>query len=914
MVNHKNPTKRRQKKSVIHASRNVRLSFWTAVLWGLVLFALLSSLSPPLRASDAAVLGTRTDSDGAPVISVRPFAGTVGETLVVVGGADSEDEPFALSGGEIRLTDAVSLFEKDAQGNLRPVSTQLKLPAPTAFGVGVTTDLGLLLVGGRTPDGVTTRCRLLTRNPLDGVFALETFPDYPTPIAHAQGALFENRVYIAGGLVPAADETLAPTDRVYSLDLSRRGAPDWGWTSEPNLPSPRFDAPLAVQNRNDERKGLFLFGGRAVAQNSREKAETPKTVGTPEMAETSESAVIDLSDAFGFVPGDDAWRTVDVNFPDEESDRGACSPIPFSIPAIASGTTHLLFFGGAGAKTQDSGMVGIRAYNVITNRLFSLGEMAAPLSPGTAAVRWGSDYLSVGGGKDGTIRRVDIQKRRNRLGVTNIVVIAVYFAVLAWMGYYFSKRQKGTEDYFRGGERVPWWAVGVSLFGASLSAISYMAVPAKSYMTNWELIFLSSAYLWAAPILTLFFIPRLRRYRLTSAYEYLEKRFNVVVRALGSGIFIAFQIVRMAIMLFLPAIAINVVTNFDILTCIILVGAVSVVYTMFGGIEAVIWTDVLQVFILMGGIVLAVAIVSFHLDGGFWDILRVGWEDRKFHCADFPFVWNRPTIWVILASSFFIFIVPFSSDQTMVQRYFVGKGNPDTVRGLWTFACLTLPGTALLFFLGTAFYVFYKANPTAASVLLDNNDSLLPWFVITQMPPGVSGLLIVAILAASMSSLSASMNSIAAAWTVDFHQRILKFPESTAMWTARSSTLVSGALAIFLAVAMATWDIGSFWDEYNRLLGLVTSSLAGIFFLGLLSRRANTLGAITGLVLSFLFQIYVVNHRLVYILLYSGTGFVSAIVFGYLASLLFGRAAPKRDDPERRLDGRPLDDESGPPA
>ena len=878
--------------------RNVRLSFLKAALGGLFLLGALLSFSPPLWASDASVFGTRTDSEGAPIMSVRPFAGTADGNLIAAGGADSEVSPLAPSGGGIRFTDAVSVFEKDARGNLRPLSTELKLPAPTAFGTGVSTDAGFLLVGGQTPDGLTARCHLITRSPIDGAFTLEALPDYPMPTARAQGAFFENRVYIAGGLVPAADgKSLTPTDRVYSLDFLQKGKPDWGWTPQPNLPTPRFDAPLAVQNRNDERKGLFLFGGRTTAPKTREMNETP------------ESVVTDLTDAFGFVPGDDAWRSIDVAFPEDESERAECSPVPFSIPAIASGTTHLLFFGGAGEKTDAGETVGVRAYNVITNRLFSLGEIRVPLSSGAAAVRWGSDYILVGGDADGTIQRVDIQKRRNRLGAVNIIVIAAYFAVLAYMGYYFSKRQKGTEDYFRGGARVPWWAVGVSLYGASLSAISYMAVPAKSYMTNWELLFLSSAYLWAAPILTVFFIPRLRQYHLTSAYEYLEKRFSVVVRALGSGIFIAFQIVRMAIMLFLPAIAINVVTNFDILTCIILVGAVSVVYTMFGGIEAVIWTDVLQVFILLGGILLALVIVSFHLDGGFWDILRVGWEDRKFHCADFSFAWNEPTLWVILASSFFIFIVPFSSDQTMVQRYFVGKGNPDAVRGLWTFAWLTLPGTCLLFFLGTAFYVFYKANPAAASVLLDNNDSLMPWFVITQMPAGVSGLLIVAILAASMSSLSASMNSIAAAWTVDFHQRILKFPESTAMWTARSSTLVSGALAIFLAVAMATWNIGSFWDEYNRLLGLVTSSLAGIFFLGLLSRRANTLGAIAGLVLSFLFQVFVVSHHLVYILLYSGTGFVSAIVFGYLASLFFAWAAPKRDVKARRSVGRSQSDQ-----
>lgn len=710
---------------------------------------------------------------------------------------------------------------------------------------------GGALVGGFDLAAPSVQAFLISRDSETSEWSLQPLPDYPFATSLTQVTLWGTKLFAAGGIF-STDTGTRLSDAVYSLDLSSEGKPDWGWVEEKDfrLPTPRYSVSLAVQIRRDGQKGLFIFGGK------------------DETGLLTDAWQINLQQKNG-------WEPIEPDFEGAVDDGTS-----YLSPAVASGTTHIIFWGTDGEKESE-----LRAYNVITNRFFSLGQMDKKVSSVSAAAHSNGEFAAVG--SDSEIIPLNLHLRRNRLGSLNITVITLYFLLMAGMGWFFSRRQKGTDDYFKGGERVPWWAVGISLYGAALSAISYMSVPAKSYMTNWELIFLSSAYIWGAPIITWFFIPRMRKYNLTSAYEYLEKRFHLSIRTLGSLIFIAFQVVRMAVMLFLPAIAINVVTNFDILTCIILVGVVSIVYTMFGGIEAVIWTDVLQVVILMGGLILSLAVISCRLDGGFWEILQIGWAERKFQCANLEFCWTKPTIWVILTSSLFLFLVPLSSDQTMVQRFFVGKGDDDAAKGVWTLALITLPGTCLLFFLGTAFYVFYKAHPEACSVFLENNDALLPWFMITQLPAGFSGLLIVAILAASMSSLSASMNSIATAWTVDFHRRLFRFSEKSELRVARLSTLFSGTLAVLLAAAMVTWDIGSFWDEYNRLLGLVTSSLAGIFFLGLLTKRANTAGALTGLLLSFLLQLYVMYKTNVYILLYSGTGFLSAIVFGYGASLFF---------------------------
>ena len=159
------------------------------------------------------------------------------------------------------------------------------------------------------------------------------------------------------------------------------------------------------------------------------------------------------------------------------------------------------------------------------------------------------------------------------------------------MGYFFSRRQKNTNDYFKGGGRIPWWAAGMSIFGTALSAITFMAIPAKTFATDWSYFMLNMTIILVAPIIVFLFIPFYRKLNVTTAYEYLEVRFNLAVRLIGSFSFILFQIGRMGVVLFLPSIALNVVTGIDIFVCIALMGFVSLVYTMMGGIEAVIWTD-----------------------------------------------------------------------------------------------------------------------------------------------------------------------------------------------------------------------------------------------------------------------------------------------------------------------------------
>lgn len=477
-----------------------------------------------------------------------------------------------------------------------------------------------------------------------------------------------------------------------------------------------------------------------------------------------------------------------------------------------------------------------------------------------------------------------------KLSLLNIVVMVLYFGILLGMGYYFSRRQKGTEDYFRGGGRVPWWAAGLSLVGTGLSAITYMSVPAKSYFTDWSYFLLNFGTLWVVPIVVLFYVPCFRKMNLTSAYEFLEKRFNLALRLFGSSFFILFQLGRMAIVMFLPSLALSVVTGINIYAAILMVGVVSLVYTFYGGVEAVVWTDVLQVFILMGGAVLILLIAIFRTDGGMTTLISVGMAEDKFRMIDPAFDLTKPSIWVILSTSVFTYLTMYTADQSLVQRYFITKDEKDAVRGIWTNGWIAIPTTLLFFLIGTALYVFYQQNPDAMnSIVEESNDSLLPWFIISQMPDGISGLLIVGIFAAAMSSLSASMNSVATAYTVDFHERLhFRFGLSS-MTTARIVTLLSGTIGIGLALAMAIWNVQSLWDEYNRILGLIISGLGGLFFLGVVTKRANGPGAICGIIASVIVQFVLGYFHCVHLLFFSTTGFVSCVVIGYLSSFMFSK-------------------------
>lgn len=477
----------------------------------------------------------------------------------------------------------------------------------------------------------------------------------------------------------------------------------------------------------------------------------------------------------------------------------------------------------------------------------------------------------------------------------DIIVIILYFAALLCIGVFFSKRQKNANDYFKGGERIPWWAAGLSLFGTALSAITFMAIPAKALSTDWSYMLFNVGIVLVAPVIMFIFIPFFRKLDITTAYQYLEIRFNLLIRVICSLAFIIFQVGRMGVVLFLPAIAINIVTGFNIFLCIALMGVFSILYTRMGGIEAVVWTDALQVVILLGGAIFAIFHIVAQIPGGWSETMTIAIDCSKLNLGDCSFDFTNPTVWTVLIATCFTNLTMYGTDQSMVQRYLTTSSKKAAQKSVLTNALLTIPATIIFFFIGTVLFVFYKTYPTELSPAMENVDAVFPYYIYTKLPKGLIGLLISGIFAAAMSTLSGSMNSAATAFEVDIRPKL--FPKSVMAtgaddkrWElkrAKRTTMIIGVLSLLFAFLMATWDINSLWDEFNTILGLILGSMGGLFFLGMVTKRANAKGALIGMVVSIIVQALVARYTPVYLLLYTTVGFVTCFVVGYVASLFF---------------------------
>jgi SSS family transporter len=389
------------------------------------------------------------------------------------------------------------------------------------------------------------------------------------------------------------------------------------------------------------------------------------------------------------------------------------------------------------------------------------------------------------------------------------------------------------------------------------------------------------------PVVMKFFIPFYRKLNVTSAYEYLEKRFSYTSRIAASLLYVLLQLGRMGIVILLPSIALMLVTGINVMLCILLIGAISIFFTVKGGIEAVIWVEVIQVLILAGGALLCLFYIPFQINdfSGSLQSLQVA---DKLKVFDFRFDIKEPTLWVVLIGGLAIQLVTYGTDQTTVQRYLTTKDEKESVKSLKIGAWLTLPSTIVFFSIGTLLFLFFQQHPQEVNYTLQNQDNIFPWYIVSQLPPGVSGLLIAGIFAAAMSSTEASMNSVATLLTTDIYRKVNPaVTEKQTLFFARICTLLIGLFATGIALYMADRGVSSLWDKFNTILGLFTGTIGGMFVLGIFTERANSIGVTLGMVSSFITQLLLQQYTEVHFLLYAFTGHASCVIFGYAFSLVF---------------------------
>ncbi len=475
------------------------------------------------------------------------------------------------------------------------------------------------------------------------------------------------------------------------------------------------------------------------------------------------------------------------------------------------------------------------------------------------------------------------------------LVIAAYLAAMLGVGWYCYNRESradgSTTDYFLAGRDVPWWAAGLSLYATGTSAISFIAIPALSFRTNW--LYLSQQVIGVFGLLFVAYkiIPVIRRLNLISIYHYLEIRFHPSIRLMSSALTILFQLVgRLSIVLYLPALAIASVTGADVVLCIVLMGIVTTLYTLVGGMKAVIWTDVIQVFVMVGGALFAIGYVIHGIDGGFSSLLAVAHENNKTQLFDFSWDFATPTIWAIILVVM-TDVPTWPKEQVMMQRVLATRNDKEARSSVLTLAFAIIPGSFLFYSIGTALFAFYKSHPDRLNPLIDT-DATFPVFIAAELPIGITGLIIAGLFAASMSTLSSGLNSIATLSSVDFYERLVKSASpAKSLRLAYLVTIIAGVISTSVAVLFTAYDIKSMFDAMLQLTAILGGGFAGTYALGLFTRRANWQGALIGTAASVACAVLLRVH--VSPILLNPASIASCMIVGYTASWFF--PAPQQD-------------------
>ena len=513
------------------------------------------------------------------------------------------------------------------------------------------------------------------------------------------------------------------------------------------------------------------------------------------------------------------------------------------------------------------------------------------------------------------------------------IVLAVYLLAMVAVGASFYKGQKTTKDFFLAGRSMSWLPVGLSVVATLFSAISYMAIPSgiqRYGVIKWagaSMVFL------CIPIVANVFMPFYSRMQLYSAYEYLERRFDVAVRCLASGLFILWRIVWMSLAVYASALALWAATGCPVPlpVIIIILGVFATAYTFLGGMKAVIWTDVIQFVVLFGGMALASLLIISHVDGGVAGIFGAMRDAGKLSLiGTIPemegttsfmqkvaayFGTSEATLMGVLFASFVGHVSFYCVDQATVQRYFSARSLGDAKKAFWVNALANVSIHTCLTFLGMALFAYFAVNPHPESVAGTpfKTDWGYPYFIATAMPAGVAGLLIAALYAATMSSVDSGINSCCTAFWVDFWQRLVKGKvkpgetdgeeneahEHQQLTIARIMTVVFGGIAVlFGCLIAASKDVADIIVLTSKLVNALCGPMFAIFLLGLFSRRARPLGVCIGALASLLLTYTFVFDKInVLLRLYgfrlnflwpSTVGLVVGLVVGYLASLIEG--------------------------
>ncbi|WP_439132703.1 sodium:solute symporter, partial [Polaribacter sp.] len=424
------------------------------------------------------------------------------------------------------------------------------------------------------------------------------------------------------------------------------------------------------------------------------------------------------------------------------------------------------------------------------------------------------------------------------MNTIDIIVFFIYIAGIALFGGSFFKKNKTSSSYTLGNKDIPSWVVTMSIFATFVSSISYLALPGNAFQSNWNALVFSLSLPIATLIAVKYFVPLYRKINSPSAYTFMEQRFGAWARIYVSLCYLLTQLMRIGTILYLLALTLNAITGWDITTIIIFTGLIVAVYSMLGGITAVLWTDAIQGVILIIGAFACIGFIFYNMPEGPSQIFNIANENDKFSLGSFDLDLSKPTFWVVLIYGVFINLQNYGIDQNYVQRYMVLKSDKEAQKSALIGGLIYLPISALFLFIGTSLFAYYNSAEVLPDTLQDISkaDRVFPHFIVNALPPGLTGLMIASIFAAGMSTISTSFNSSATVFLTDYYNKYFKkdATDKKRMQVLYISSVIISIIGIAIAIAMI--NVKSALDAWWKLSSIFSGGMLGLFLLGIFSK------------------------------------------------------------------------------
>ena len=509
------------------------------------------------------------------------------------------------------------------------------------------------------------------------------------------------------------------------------------------------------------------------------------------------------------------------------------------------------------------------------------------------------------------------------LPVADLSVIALYLCGMIWVGFYFSRKNKSAEQFTKASGSIPGWAIGLSIYATFLSSNTFLGVPGKAFGGNWNAFVFSLSMPLAAWIAVKYFVPFYRKTGEISAYTHLEHRFGPWARTYAVVCFLLTQFARMGSIFFGIALSLQALTGISMKLIMIVMGVSIIIYTVLGGIKAVIWTEVAQGIIKTLGAILIIYLIVANMPGGVARIIEIGETNHKFSLGSFAPDFTQSTFWVVLLYGFFINLNNFGMDQNYIQRYHTAESTKQAEKSVWLCVAIYVPASFLFFIIGSCLYAYYSVHPEVIEVIkhqvaieklpatataaqikdtvakltpADYGDKIMPNFMVTKIPAGLVGLIVSAILSAAMSTISSGMNSSATVFTVDIYKRYFKpgINEQQTLKLLHLATVGFGMLGMGAGIAMI--GVKSILDVWWTLSGIFAAGMLGLFLLGMASRQSRNAEAVLATIVGVLIIVWMTFPDIVppqYAFIRSSMHTNMIIVVGTLTIFLTGAMLSK---------------------